>query len=34
MLSKETVIYPGHGEPGRFGRALLVNPFLSSMAAV
>ena len=34
VLRKDTVIYPGHGEPGRFGRALLVNPFLGKMAAV
>ncbi len=33
VLRKDTVIYPGHGEPGRFGRALLVNPFLGSMVA-
>jgi hydroxyacylglutathione hydrolase len=32
VLKKDTVIYPGHGEPGRFGRALLVNPFLGSIA--
>jgi hydroxyacylglutathione hydrolase len=31
VLRKDTVLYPGHGEPGRFGRALLVNPFLGSM---
>lgn len=31
VLKKETEIYPGHGEPGRFGRALLVNPFLGSL---
>jgi glyoxylase-like metal-dependent hydrolase (beta-lactamase superfamily II) len=30
VLHDETVIYPGHGEPGRFGRARLVNPFLGS----
>jgi len=30
VLRKDTEIYPGHGEPGRFGRALLVNPFLGS----
>jgi glyoxylase-like metal-dependent hydrolase (beta-lactamase superfamily II) len=33
VLRKDTVLYPGHGEPGRFGRALLVNPFLGSMVA-
>jgi len=32
VLRKETTLYPGHGEPGRFGRALLVNPFLGSLA--
>lgn len=31
VLSKETELYPGHGEPGTFGRALLVNPFLGSL---
>jgi glyoxylase-like metal-dependent hydrolase (beta-lactamase superfamily II) len=31
VLGKDTEIYPGHGEPGRFGRALLVNPFLGSL---
>jgi glyoxylase-like metal-dependent hydrolase (beta-lactamase superfamily II) len=33
ILRKETELYPGHGEPGRFGRALLVNPFLGSLVA-
>jgi len=33
VLRKETELYPGHGEPGRFGRALLVNPFLGSLVA-
>jgi glyoxylase-like metal-dependent hydrolase (beta-lactamase superfamily II) len=33
VLRKDTVIYPGHGEPGRFGQALLVNPFLGSLVA-
>jgi len=33
VLRKETMLYPGHGEPGRFGRALLVNPFLGSLVA-
>ena len=32
VLRKDTMLYPGHGEPGRFGRALLVNPFLGSLA--
>jgi hydroxyacylglutathione hydrolase len=32
VLRKGTILYPGHGEPGRFGRALLVNPFLGSLA--
>jgi glyoxylase-like metal-dependent hydrolase (beta-lactamase superfamily II) len=32
VLRKETMLYPGHGEPGRFSRALLVNPFLGSLA--
>ncbi len=31
VLRKDTELYPGHGEPGTFGRALLVNPFLGSM---
>jgi len=31
VLSKETELYPGHGESGAFGRALLVNPFLGSI---
>jgi hydroxyacylglutathione hydrolase len=31
VLRKEIMLYPGHGEPGRFGRALLVNPFLGSL---
>jgi hydroxyacylglutathione hydrolase len=31
VFRKETELYPGHGEPGRFGRALLVNPFLGSL---
>lgn len=29
-LGRETVLYPGHGEPGSFARALLVNPFLGA----
>jgi hydroxyacylglutathione hydrolase len=28
VLKRETMLYPGHGEPGTFGRALLINPFL------
>ena len=32
VLRKDTMLYPGHGEPGSFGRALLVNPFLGSLA--
>jgi len=31
ILRKDSEIYPGHGEPGTFGRALLVNPFLGSL---
>ena len=31
VLPKETMLYPGHGEPGSFSRALLVNPFLGSV---
>ncbi|MEO0077667.1 MAG: MBL fold metallo-hydrolase [candidate division WOR-3 bacterium] len=31
VLSRETVLYPGHGPSGTFGRALLVNPFLGSV---
>jgi glyoxylase-like metal-dependent hydrolase (beta-lactamase superfamily II) len=31
VLRRDTMIYPGHGEPGKFGRALLVNPFLDSV---
>jgi hydroxyacylglutathione hydrolase len=31
VLRTETMLYPGHGEPGRFGKALLVNPFLGSL---
>jgi hydroxyacylglutathione hydrolase len=31
VLRKDTEIYPGHGEPGRFGQALLINPFLGSL---
>jgi glyoxylase-like metal-dependent hydrolase (beta-lactamase superfamily II) len=34
VLRKETELYPGHGEPGTFGRALLVNPFLGSIGAI
>lgn len=31
LLRRETEIYPGHGEPGTFARALLVNPFLGGL---
>uniref|UniRef100_A0A7C4CEX5 MBL fold metallo-hydrolase n=1 Tax=candidate division WOR-3 bacterium TaxID=2052148 RepID=A0A7C4CEX5_UNCW3 len=31
VLSRETMLYPGHGSTGTFGRALLVNPFLGSV---
>ncbi len=31
LLKRETEVYPGHGEPGTFGRALLVNPFLDGL---
>ncbi|MEO0019770.1 MAG: MBL fold metallo-hydrolase [candidate division WOR-3 bacterium] len=30
LLRKETMLYPGHGNTGTFGRALLINPFLGS----
>ncbi|MFO7649900.1 MAG: MBL fold metallo-hydrolase [bacterium] len=30
-LSGETMLYPGHGEPGSFARALLTNPFLGAV---
>lgn len=30
-LTRETMLYPGHGEPGSFARALLVNPFLGAV---
>jgi glyoxylase-like metal-dependent hydrolase (beta-lactamase superfamily II) len=30
-LAGDTMLYPGHGETGTFGRALLVNPFLGSI---
>ncbi|MFO7637907.1 MAG: MBL fold metallo-hydrolase [bacterium] len=29
-LPREAMLYPGHGDTGSFGRALLVNPFLGS----
>ncbi len=29
-LARDTMLYPGHDEPGSFARALLVNPFLGS----
>lgn len=28
VLRRDMMLYPGHGEPGSFGRALLINPFL------
>ncbi|NPV13318.1 MBL fold metallo-hydrolase [candidate division WOR-3 bacterium] len=31
LLKRETMLYPGHGPSGTFGRALLVNPFLGSV---
>jgi glyoxylase-like metal-dependent hydrolase (beta-lactamase superfamily II) len=31
LLSRETMLYPGHGQPGTYARALLVNPFLGSV---
>lgn len=31
VLGRDTMLYPGHNEPGTFGRALLVNPFLGSL---
>lgn len=31
LLSREALLYPGHGPVGSFGRALLVNPFLGSI---
>ncbi|MGQ9708796.1 MAG: MBL fold metallo-hydrolase, partial [bacterium] len=30
LLKRETLLYPGHGAVGSFGRALLINPFLGS----
>ena len=30
LLKRDMMLYPGHGEPGTFGRALLVNQFLGS----
>lgn len=33
LLSRQTMLYPGHGAVGTFGRALLVNPFLGGMWA-
>lgn len=30
LLRRETMLYPGHGRTGSFGRALLINPFLGS----
>lgn len=34
LLRPETVIYPGHGPSGNFGRALLINPFLGGLWTV
>lgn len=31
LLKRETMLYPGHGPTGSFGRALLVNPFLGNI---
>jgi glyoxylase-like metal-dependent hydrolase (beta-lactamase superfamily II) len=31
LLSRDTMLYPGHNEPGTMARALLVNPFLGSV---
>jgi glyoxylase-like metal-dependent hydrolase (beta-lactamase superfamily II) len=31
LLKREQEIFPGHGAPGTFGRALLVNPFLGGL---
>lgn len=31
LLARDTLLYPGHGPIGTFGRALLVNPFLGSV---
>lgn len=31
LLKRDMMLYPGHGEPGTFGRALLVNPFLGNV---
>jgi glyoxylase-like metal-dependent hydrolase (beta-lactamase superfamily II) len=31
LLRRDMMIYPGHGEPGTFSRALLVNPFLGGV---
>lgn len=34
LLRRETMLYPGHGVTGTFGRALLVNPFLGGLWTV
>jgi glyoxylase-like metal-dependent hydrolase (beta-lactamase superfamily II) len=34
LLRRETMLYPGHGMTGTFGRALLVNPFLGGVWTV
>ncbi|MEO0081387.1 MAG: MBL fold metallo-hydrolase [candidate division WOR-3 bacterium] len=31
LLPRDTMLYPGHNEPGTMARALLVNPFLGSV---
>lgn len=31
VLARETMLYPGHGPSGTYGRALLVNPYLGSI---
>ena len=31
LLKRDMMLYPGHGEPGTFGRALLANPFLGNV---
>ncbi len=31
LLRQETMLYPGHGATGIFGRALLINPFLGNV---
>jgi len=31
LIPKDTMLYPGHNEPGTMARALLINPFLGSI---